>query len=71
MSLWLYNLFMHALMEEVNARVLNGGIGMQSPNNTVLVADSSVKLLKLVSEFWRVCERRKLKVYEIKSKVAG
>ena len=36
---------------------------------TALVADSDEKLGRLVSEFGRVCERRKLRVNEGKSKV--
>ena len=38
-------------------------------DDTALVADSEKKLCRLVSEFGRVCERRKLKVYVGKSKV--
>ena len=37
--------------------------------NTALVADSEEKLLRLVSEFGRVCERRTLRVTVCKSKV--
>ena len=36
---------------------------------TALVADSEEKLCRLVSEFVRVCERRKLRVNVVKSKV--
>ena len=36
---------------------------------TALVADSEEKLCRLVSEFGRVCERRKLRVNVGKSKV--
>ena len=38
-------------------------------DNTALVADSDQKLCRLVSEFRRVCERKKLRVNVIKSKV--
>ena len=38
-------------------------------DDTVLVADSEHKLCRLVSEFGRVCERRKLRVNVGKSKV--
>ena len=38
-------------------------------DDTVLVADSEEKLCRLVSEFGRVCERRKLRVNLGKSKV--
>ena len=37
--------------------------------DTTLVADSKQKLCRLVSEFGRVCERRKLRVNVGKSKV--
>ena len=38
-------------------------------DDTALVADSEDKLCRLVSEFGRVCERRKLRVNVGKSKV--
>ena len=38
-------------------------------DDTALVADSEEKLCRLVSEFGRVCERRKLRVNVGKSKV--
>ena len=38
-------------------------------DDTALVADSKEKLCRLVSEFGRVCERRKLRVNVCKSKV--
>ena len=38
-------------------------------DDTALVADSDGKLCRLVSEFGRVCERRKLRVNVGKSKV--
>ena len=40
-------------------------------DDTVVVADSEEKLCQLVSEFGRVCKRRKLKVNVGKSKVSG
>ena len=40
-------------------------------DDTALVADSEQKLCRLVSEFGRVCERRKLRVNVGKSKVMG
>ena len=40
-------------------------------DDTALVADSWEKLCRLVNEFGRVCERRKLKVNVGKSKVNG
>ena len=39
------------------------------PDDTVGVADSERKLCRLVTEFGRVCERRKLRVNVGKSKV--
>ena len=38
-------------------------------DDTALVADSEQKLCRLMSEFGRVCERRKLRVNVGKSKV--
>ena len=38
-------------------------------DDTALVADSEDKLCRLVSEFGRVCERRKLRVNVGKSKI--
>ena len=38
-------------------------------DDTALVADSEKKLRRLVSEFGRICERRKLRVNVGKSKV--
>ena len=38
-------------------------------DDTALVADSEEKLCRLVSEFGRVCERRKMRVNVCKSKV--
>ena len=66
----------------VNVRVLGKELELLSVNggrfeinqllftdDTALVADSEEKLCRLVSEFGRVCERRKLKVNVGKSKV--
>ena len=70
------------VVKEVNARVM--GIGVELVGNdgrlwkvnqllfaddTALVADSEEGLKRIVSEFSRVCERRKLKVNVRKSKV--
>ena len=67
---------------DVNVRVLGKGLELLSANagrfeinqllfadDTALVADSEEKLRRLVSEFGRVCERRKLRVNVGKSKV--
>ena len=61
--------------EKVNVRVLGKGLELLTANggrleinqllfadDTALVSDSEEKLCRLVSEFGRVCERRKLKV---------
>ena len=63
---------MNGVVREVNVRVLGKGLGLLSANggrfetnqlifadDTALVADSE-KLCRLVSEFGRVCETRKL-----------
>ena len=82
MSPWLFNLYMDGVVREVSARVEGKGAKMMSAggrewelcqvlfaDDTALVADSEEKLQKLVDEFGRVCERRKLKVNVNKSKV--
>ena len=69
-------------VREVNPKMLGKGLEQLSVNggrfeineqlfadDTPLVADSEEKLCRLVSEFGRVCERRKLRVNEGKSKV--
>ena len=79
---WLFNVYMDGLVREVNVRVLGKGLELLIANggrfeinqllladDTALVADSEEKLCRLVSEFGRVCERRKLKVNVGKSKV--
>ena len=78
----LFNIYMDGdgVVREVNVRVLGKGLELLSTNgsrfeinqllfvdDTALVADS-VKLCSLVSEFGKVCERRKLKVNVGKSK---
>ena len=73
---------MGGVVREVNIRVLgkelellsvNGGrIEIKQPlfaDDTAILADSEEKLCSLVSEFGRVCKRRKLKVNAGKSKV--
>ena len=70
------------MVREVNVRMLGKGLELLSANggrfqinqllfadDTALVADSEEKLCRLVSEFGRVCDRRKLKVNVGKSKV--
>ena len=66
----------------MNVRVLGKGLELLSVNgrrfeinqllfadDTALMADSEEKFCRLVSEFGRVCERRKLRVNVGKSKV--
>ena len=78
----LFNLYMDGVVREVNDRVLGKGLELLSANggrfeinqlflsdDTALVADSKKKFCRLVSEFGRVCERRKLRVNVGKSKV--
>ena len=82
MSPWLFNVYMDGVVREVNARVLGKGLEIMSVNggrfeinqllfadDTALVADSDQKLCRPVTEFGRVCERRKLRVNVSKSKV--
>ena len=82
MSPWLFNLYTDGVVREVNAQVLGRGLKLVDgsdnewelnqllfANDTVVVADSERKLCQLVTEFGRVCERRKLRVNVGKSKV--
>ena len=72
MSPWLFNIYMDGVVREVNVRVLGKGLELLSANggrfeiNQLLfaddTADSEQKVCSLVSEFGRVCERRKLRV---------
>ena len=77
----MYN-YMDGVVSEVNVRVLGRGLELLSANggrfevnqllfadDAALVADSEEKLCRLVSEFGRVCERRKLRVNVGKCKV--
>ena len=70
------------MVPEANVRVLGKGLELLSANggrfemnqllfadDTALVSDSEEKLCRLVCEFGRVCERRKLRVNVGKSKV--
>ena len=82
MSPWLFNLYTDGVVREVNTRVLGRGLKLVDANgnewelnqllfvdDTVVVADSKRKLCQLVTEFGRMCERRKLRVNVGKSKV--
>ena len=82
MSPWLFNIDMDGVVREVNVIVLGKELELLSANggrfeinqllfadDTALVADSEKKLCRLVTEFCRVSERRKLRVNVGKSKV--
>lgn len=83
MSPWLFNLFMDAVMKEVREKAGDVGVMLRDvrqnvewkvewlmfADDTVLVGDSEEKLERLVQEFGRVCQRRKLAVNVTKSKV--
>ena len=81
MSPWLLNIYIDGVVREVNVRVLGKGRFLSAnggrfeinkllfADDTALVADSKEKLGRLVSEFGRVCERRKLRMNVGKSKV--
>ena len=84
MSPWLFNLYIDGVIREVNAQVLGRGLKLVDGNDnewelnqllfaddTVVVADSERKLCQLVTEFGRVCERRKLRVNVGKSNSAA
>ena len=79
---WLFSLYIDGVVREVNALVLGKGLKLVDGNDnewelnqllfvddTVVVTDSEKKLCQLVTEFGRVCERRKLRVNVGKSKV--
>ena len=84
MSPWLFSFYIDGMVREVNAQVLGRGLKLVDGNDnsrelnqlvfaddTVVVSDSERKLCQLVTEFGRVCERRKLRVNVGKSKVMG
>ena len=79
---WVFDLNVYGVVREVNVRVLGKGLKLLSANggrfeinqllfadDTAIVADSEEKSGRMVSEFGRVCERRKLRVNVGKSKV--
>ena len=78
----LFNVYINGVVREVNVRVLWKGLELLSANggrfeinqllfadDTAPVADSEEKLCRLVIEFGRVCERRKLRLNVGKSKI--
>ena len=82
MSPWLFNVYMDGVVREVEARVFGRGVELVEEDgqrwelgqllfadDTALLADSEEKLCRLVDEFGRVCDRRKLRVNVGKSKV--
>ena len=81
MSPWVFNLYMDGVVREVSASVMGRGLELLGANgyswqlsqllfadDTALVADSEAKLCRLVAEFGRVCDRRKLRVNVVKVK---
>ena len=81
-SPWLFDVYMDGVVREVIIRVLGKGMELPSADggrfeinqllfadDTALVTDSEEKLCRLVNEFGRVCEKRKLRVNVGKSKV--
>ena len=82
MSPWLFNIYMDVVVREVYARAEGDGVNLVGvdgrgwelcqvlfADHTTLVADLEDKLQKLVEEFGRVCEKRKVKVNMNRSKV--
>ena len=81
MSPWLFNVYMDGVIREMKAK--SGGVGakmMEEGNewcmitslfadDTALFVESEQELQRVVSEFYNVCQRRKLKVNCEKSKV--
>ena len=79
----LFNLFMDGVVREVKARIGDRGLGLIEGGNrqnwtinqilfaddTASVVDTEETLQQLVTEFDRVCKRRKLKVNVDKSKL--
>ena len=78
----LFNVYMDGVVREVNVRVVGKELELLSANggkfeinqllfadDTALMADKEEKLCRLVSEFERVCKRRKLRVNAGKSKI--
>ena len=72
LSPWLFNVYMDVVVLEVNVRVLGKELEQMSANgsrfeinqllfadDTALVAASAKKLCRLVSEFGRICERKR------------
>ena len=79
---WLFNVYLDGVVQEVNVRVLGKGLELRSANggrfeinelvfadDTALMAGSEEKLCRLVSQFGRVCKRRKFRENVGKSKV--
>ena len=81
MSPWLFNIYMDSMMKEWKVRIQGQGAELHEngsvwkipaclyADDAVLFAESEENLQSMVSEFNRVCERRKLEVNAGKSKV--
>ena len=81
-SPWLLNVYIDGAVREGNVRGLGKGLELLSANggsfeinqllftdDTALVADSEEKFCRVVIVFASVCDRRKLRVNVVKSKV--
>ena len=83
MSPWVFDLFMDAAIQKVREKAGDVGVILQDErrnieweidwlkfaDETVLLGDSEEELERLVQEFGRVCQRRKLSVCEAKTKI--
>ena len=82
MSPWLFNVFMDRVVREVKMITLGRGLGMKGENgcewkvsqllfadDTALVVSTEERLQRLIDEIRVMCERRKLRVNVVKSKV--
>jgi hypothetical protein len=82
MSPWLFNSSIDGVVREVNSRLMEIRVALVSDkdrewrlnqvlylDDTAIVADKKSKLQSLVTEFGKLCERRKLSVHVAKSKV--
>ena len=73
MSSWLFDVYIDGAVRDLNARVLGNGLEFSAnggrfeinqllfADDTALEADPEEKLCRLVNEFGRVCEKKKIK----------
>ena len=75
MSPWLFIVYMDDVVREANVKVLGKGLELLSANggrfeiNQLLFADDTALLADSEEKFGRVCERRKLRVNEVRVKL--